>query len=135
MAIPAGVTGTLAVYVDGHPAIPADSTYAPSTRIGPANAVKYCPLVTSVGAESTCKLPAAQTGTAADVVSLAACNKCHWNLSLHGSNRQGNLDVCTTCHNTEATAFFSNPTDYISIDFKTMVHRIHNANYQIYSTR
>ena len=139
-AIPTEATGkTLAVYVDGHPAIPADSTYAPKTRMGAPNTVVYCPLVTTAGAASTCKpaLPAsgAQAGTAAEVVTLASCNKCHWNLSLHGSNRQGSLDVCTTCHNTEATAFFSSPTDFISIDFKTMIHRIHNANYQIYSTR
>jgi OmcA/MtrC family decaheme c-type cytochrome len=128
--IPTDATGkTLAVYFDGHPAIPADSVYAPSTRLGVANVVTYC----NLSATATCS--STNAAAASSVVSLASCNKCHWDLSLHGSNRQGNLDVCTTCHNTEATAFFSSPSDFVAIDFKTMIHRIHNANFQIYSTR
>ncbi|HET8732408.1 MAG TPA: OmcA/MtrC family decaheme c-type cytochrome, partial [Anaeromyxobacteraceae bacterium] len=140
-AIPVEATGkTLAVYLDGHPAIPADSTYAPSTRLPVANAVTYC----NLAATATCNVAnpngtagekAAAALSASSIVDLASCNKCHWQLSLHGGNRQGALDVCTTCHNTEATAFFSSPADYVAIDFKTMVHRIHNADYQIYSTR
>jgi OmcA/MtrC family decaheme c-type cytochrome len=93
------------------------------------NVVTYC----NLAATATCS--ATNAGAASSIVDLASCNKCHWQLSLHGSNRQGNLDVCTTCHNTEATANFSSTADFVAIDFKTMVHRIHNANYQVFSSR
>ncbi|HKX58557.1 MAG TPA: OmcA/MtrC family decaheme c-type cytochrome [Steroidobacteraceae bacterium] len=80
------------------------------------------------------------------VVELARCNECHNVLSLHGSNRTDNTELCTTCHNPNNTDIArrlppcSNPPDDPvapglgpddqAIDFKYMVHQIHSANYQ-----
>jgi OmcA/MtrC family decaheme c-type cytochrome len=75
------------------------------------------------------------TPKAVDHVTLASCNKCHKNLSLHGNNRQGSLEVCTTCHNTEAVATGSDAAKtQIAVDFKVMIHRIHTANWAIPGT-
>ncbi|HQR29291.1 MAG TPA: cytochrome c3 family protein, partial [Anaeromyxobacteraceae bacterium] len=85
-------------------------------------------------------------GQASTVVNLAACDKCHGNpetkatLSLHGNNRQGSLEVCTTCHNTEATDYARRPKPgpgvdgktQVPIDFRTMIHEIHTSNIVVY---
>jgi OmcA/MtrC family decaheme c-type cytochrome len=54
------------------------------------------------------------------VVALANCNNCHFSLSLHGDNRN-QIEQCVLCHNPSMTASGT------SIDFKVMVHRIHNG--------
>ncbi|MGB5581315.1 MAG: OmcA/MtrC family decaheme c-type cytochrome, partial [Woeseia sp.] len=36
------------------------------------------------------------------IVDIAKCNDCHKNLALHGDNRSGNTEVCSTCHNPNA---------------------------------
>jgi OmcA/MtrC family decaheme c-type cytochrome len=80
------------------------------------------------------------------VVELARCNECHNVLSLHGSNRTDNTELCTTCHNPNNTdaARRAPPcsnlptdptpglgTDDYPIDFKYMIHQIHSANAQV----
>jgi OmcA/MtrC family decaheme c-type cytochrome len=73
------------------------------------------------------------------VVDIAKCNDCHKTLALHGDNRVGNTELCSTCHNPNATdvqqrgvvdtACFDElgPVEE-SIDLKRMVHRIHAGN-------
>jgi OmcA/MtrC family decaheme c-type cytochrome len=72
-----------------------------------------------------------------EVVELSRCNDCHQSLSLHGSNRTDNIELCVTCHNPNATdiaarvrggADSSNSPDgkdEESIELKTMIHAIH----------
>jgi len=73
------------------------------------------------------------------IVNIDKCNDCHKNLALHGDNRSGNTEVCSTCHNPNATdvqqrgvadtdCFDDLGTVEESIDMKRMVHRIHAGN-------
>ena len=73
------------------------------------------------------------------VVSTAQCNVCHSVLALHGDNRNGNTQVCVVCHNPGSTDVGSRQTlsatkpgiDGLweqSIDFKYMIHSIHDGN-------
>jgi len=73
------------------------------------------------------------------VVSTAQCNVCHNVLALHGDNRNNNTQVCVTCHNPASTDVGSRQTlsastpgiDGLweqSIDFKYMIHSIHDGN-------
>jgi OmcA/MtrC family decaheme c-type cytochrome len=72
------------------------------------------------------------------VVDIDKCNDCHNNLSLHGNNRSGNTEVCSTCHNPNATDIQRRVAgsqcdielglDDVSIDMKRMIHRIHAGN-------
>jgi OmcA/MtrC family decaheme c-type cytochrome len=70
------------------------------------------------------------------VVNIDKCNDCHKNLSLHGDNRSGNTELCSTCHNPNATDINRRAatcatdlgTDDEPIDLKVMVHRIHAGN-------
>jgi OmcA/MtrC family decaheme c-type cytochrome len=146
VAIPSAATGgTILVGIEGHPSIPAASTYNPGTRIPVLNTVQYCtsaasPLCTMFPVTTTSnKGLAFPTNTADAWVTLANCNDCHKQLSLHGNNRQGNLDLCTACHNTEATDKGRRPAaggidgkTQVPIDFKTMIHEIHTANIVVY---
>jgi OmcA/MtrC family decaheme c-type cytochrome len=69
------------------------------------------------------------------IVDIDKCNDCHKNLSLHGENRSGNTEVCSTCHNPNATDIGRRVAgseceaelglDDSSIDLKRMVHQIH----------
>jgi OmcA/MtrC family decaheme c-type cytochrome len=71
-----------------------------------------------------------------NIVDIDKCNDCHKNLQLHGDNRSGNTEVCSTCHNPNATdiaqrgvagtaCFDELGTDDAPIDFKRMIHGIH----------
>ena len=69
-------------------------------------------------------------------VDLSNCLDCHQTLSLHGSNRTDNVQVCVACHNPrntdlEVREIAGNPPtdgkDEESIDFKRMIHGIHAA--------
>jgi OmcA/MtrC family decaheme c-type cytochrome len=69
------------------------------------------------------------------IVDIDKCNDCHKNLSLHGENRSGNTEICSTCHNPNATDIQQRVAgsaceaelglDDSSIDLKRMVHQIH----------
>lgn len=71
-----------------------------------------------------------------DVVDIAKCNQCHDQLTLHGSGRTDEPQLCAMCHNANNTDIVRRPLDPAtaadgkkeeSIDFKTMVHAIHGA--------
>ncbi|MGE5161357.1 MAG: multiheme c-type cytochrome [Betaproteobacteria bacterium] len=100
-------------------------------------------------------IPASSSTTAVvanqrrQVVDIAKCKGCHDDqkhgdvvvprLSLHGANRNENLDLCVTCHNPNQTDV---PYRYLStadariggpetpIDFKVMVHSIHAGGFR-----
>jgi len=69
------------------------------------------------------------------IVDIANCNDCHKNLAMHGDNRSGNTELCSTCHNPNATDINRRVadsecvnelgTDDETIDMKRMVHAIH----------
>jgi len=79
------------------------------------------------------------------VVDIAKCNDCHEQLSLHGENRTGNVELCAVCHNPNATDInrrvagsscesVTGTLDDQTIDLKVMVHAIHAgalANYKV----
>ena len=77
-----------------------------------------------------------------DIVSNESCNDCHANLSLHGGNRNGNVQHCVICHNANGTDMEVRPFDAAGTDgidvaatpdgkveetihFKYMIHAIH----------
>ncbi len=117
-AVPAGVTGTLAVTIDGHPAVDIDGTIE---RIAVTNAVEY----------------AIVTGTEVvprrNAVAIERCDQCHNQLSMHGNNRTDEPEVCVVCHNPNATDVNRrNPpcsddigADDAPIDMKRMIHLLH----------
>ncbi|HBQ18917.1 MAG TPA: cytochrome C, partial [Myxococcales bacterium] len=57
-----------------------------------------------------------------EIVSNAACNGCHSPLSAHGGARE-DVTLCATCHG----AGFADPESGNTIDFRTMIHRIHRG--------
>jgi OmcA/MtrC family decaheme c-type cytochrome len=76
-----------------------------------------------------------------DVVDLAKCNACHGVLRAHGDLRN-NPQYCVMCHTPDATDWAQRPKgengntalgstydgiEERSIDFKTMIHRIHTG--------
>jgi OmcA/MtrC family decaheme c-type cytochrome len=83
------------------------------------------------------------------IVDIAKCKACHDDrrhgdavvprLSLHGANRNENLDLCVACHSpnqTDVPYRFLNPADArvggpeTPVDFKTMVHSIHAGGFR-----
>jgi OmcA/MtrC family decaheme c-type cytochrome len=74
------------------------------------------------------------------VVDSGKCSVCHSLLSEHGGSRNGNMQVCSVCHNPASTDVGGDrqllgPTtpgiDGLweqSIDFKYMIHSIHNGS-------
>ncbi len=137
--VPAGLTGSLTVAIEGHPGvINPNSSVSITTpvRIPVKNVTKAVAVTGSASVRRT-------------VVDVAKCNLCHEDLSLHGANRTpeapsvalpfGSVAVCTMCHNTEATDISRRPAaggidgkSQETIDFKAMIHGIHSANIVIY---
>lgn len=120
VAIPTGITGSGMAIIEGRPQVSID---------GVLTSLK----VTSVG------MPFAITDAAPVdrrmVVDINKCNDCHNTLSLHGSNRTGNTELCSTCHNPNATDISrrvagsacvntAGPDDQ-TMDMKRMIHAIH----------
>ncbi len=122
--IPAGVTA-VTVAMEGHPAAtdPADNSIA---RI-PVT----CP-TTDVSLDGNPATPRRA------IVDITKCDKCHFQLSLHGNNRTDNIGLCVLCHNPNATdvdrrggiaaADAPDGKTQQAIDFKVMIHGIHQAS-------
>jgi OmcA/MtrC family decaheme c-type cytochrome len=73
------------------------------------------------------------------VVETAKCDVCHNLLALHGTNRNNNTQICVACHNPASTDVSERQTltattpgvDGLweqSIDFKYMIHSIHDGS-------
>ncbi len=63
------------------------------------------------------------------IVSLDKCNACHSFLNLHGDNRNA-IEMCVLCHNPSLTDAARRPAAQMpaeSVDFRTMIHRIHTG--------
>ena len=120
VAVPAGLTGTMRVLMDGHPAGNVTDPAAYADRLPAKSVFKDVAVSGSVVARRV-------------VVDLAKCDVCHDLLSLHGANRNEEIGVCVVCHNPNATDKARRPTTGTgvdgkteeAIDFKTMVHGIH----------
>jgi OmcA/MtrC family decaheme c-type cytochrome len=131
VAIPADAKGSGIAVLEGRPVVAVDNDLNASTP--PTNetlAVKS----DGVGITVT-RAPPNATGTRG-VVDIKKCNDCHFNLALHGNNRVSNEELCSTCHNPNATDVakrvagsncqtVAGTLDDESIDFKYMVHSIH----------
>ena len=57
-----------------------------------------------------------------DIVTNEACNTCHSPISAHGGARE-DVALCVTCH----ASGYEDPDTGNSLDFRTMVHRIHRG--------
>jgi OmcA/MtrC family decaheme c-type cytochrome len=135
---------------------------APPAANCPPTGAQLCPPVSNVGVTMEGRLGVVTTGPGAakipvtstvgfgnasgaspvvrrTVVDSAKCNVCHGLISLHGGNRNGNVQVCTVCHNPASTdaggrAALGPTTPGIdglweqTIDFKYMIHAIHDGS-------
>jgi OmcA/MtrC family decaheme c-type cytochrome len=121
--IPAGVTGSGAVAIEGHPAVQSVPGGAYDVRV-PVTGVVQSFKITDAAAQNR-----------RTVVDIAKCNQCHGLLSLHGANRNNNTQLCVICHNANATDINRRPVSGVgtdgkaeeAIDFKSMIHGIHAA--------
>ncbi len=58
-----------------------------------------------------------------DVVHDTGCNSCHDQISFHGGSRRG-VQLCVLCHTPQTI----NPDTGNTVDFKVMVHKIHQGS-------
>jgi len=124
-ADPAIVTGGLVAILEGKPRVDTDGDGVPDSS-GQVTAAGI-----NVGWDgSDAARPIA--------VDINRCNECHKTLSLHGSNRTGNTQLCATCHNANATdirqhgagdclAQAGPASADVSIAFPVLIHSIHAA--------
>ena len=117
--IPANAVGTLAVTIDGHPAVDIDGSFE---RIAVTNAVAYYPITDT------------EVVPRRNAVAIERCQDCHNHLAMHGNNSTDNIEVCVTCHNPNATDINRRvppctddlgSTDDVTIDMKRMIHQLH----------
>jgi OmcA/MtrC family decaheme c-type cytochrome len=103
-------TTNLMVQMDGHPRAlpPGETDWAKSVKAPAFSTVFY-------------------TGKArARLVTQGACENCHEYLSQHGSNRNGDPQTCTICHN--SSGGYGDDADIAGpIAMGAMVHNIHKG--------
>jgi len=143
VTVPAGITGTLAAGLEGHPwvDINGDGLSGRPERIAVTSAVAYQ------------GIDGATTVKRRNAVAIDNCDDCHKRLSLHGNNRTDQPEICVQCHNPNATDIarrgagtecdIGRPpgtngpddpgviglgTNDEPLDFKRMIHRIHAGN-------
>jgi OmcA/MtrC family decaheme c-type cytochrome len=128
-AIPTGITGSGLAVLEGRPRVVIDDVL---TSI----AVSASSLPFSITDVDDMGDPDPQARR--KVVDIVKCNDCHKNLTIHGSNRTGNTELCSTCHNPNATdvnqrGVVTTACDEnlgpieTSIDLKRMIHQIHSG--------
>ncbi len=118
VAVPATAGGSLAVTMDGHPAVDIDGSIE---RIAVTNVVAYAPITDPEAIPRR------------NAVAIDKCNDCHNQLAIHGNNRTDNIEVCVTCHAPNVTDVNrrADPcatdlgTDDTSVDMKYMIHALH----------
>ena len=124
-AVPAGAHGSFAIGMEGR----RTETLLPGTvtemnvQYGGDNKVAYF----SVDASPV--LPRRK------VAEIANCNQCHFELTLHGSNRN-DVEMCVLCHNPSNTDAAQRPSAMDpaqrtkppqGINFNLLIHRIHTG--------
>ena len=124
VAVPAGLSGSLAAGLEGHPwsDLNGDGMSGSSERIAVTNTIAYASIDGSDVVERR------------NAVAIDKCNDCHNRLSIHGNNRTDKPEVCAMCHNPNATdnrqrgagaCLAELGPDDAPIDLKYMVHAIH----------
>jgi OmcA/MtrC family decaheme c-type cytochrome len=124
-AIPANATGTYAIGVEARrtESILGGTPKAQSVTYGAKNQVVYFSVDGSAVAPRR------------TVVQVSNCNKCHYELSLHGGLRN-QTEYCVMCHNPSNTDFALRPSATVTaqralppqgINFNLLVHRIHTG--------
>jgi len=120
-AIPAGAKGTYTIGMEGrrYDTVLAGTTKARTIEYGMKNVVFNF----SVDGSDVVARRA--------VVDINKCDSCHWNLSLHGENRN-QIQQCVLCHNPIESDAVMRPADGSanppeSIDLALMIHRIHSG--------
>ena len=67
-----------------------------------------------------------------ELVTQANCNACHTDLQAHGGMRR-DVKLCVLCHTAGSedrnVPSVDNGTPGVSVDFKVMIHKIHNAEH------
>jgi OmcA/MtrC family decaheme c-type cytochrome len=133
-AIPSTATGSGLAILEGRPRVEVDIDGTP-TMVSLAVAANSLPFAIT----DTDDMGDPDPQDRRKIVDIGKCNDCHKNLSLHGDNRSGNTEVCSTCHNPNATDIQQRgvadsdcdndlgPTE-VTIDLKRMVHQIHSGN-------
>jgi OmcA/MtrC family decaheme c-type cytochrome len=120
-ALPADAKGTFAIYVEGYKneTILAGTQKQTTARDAGENIVHY---FTTDGSK---------TEPRKQVVSEMKCNNCHGELAFHGDQRT-TVEGCVVCHNPNTTDAARRPTANLlpaqSVDFKTMIHRLHSGH-------
>ena len=127
--LPAGLTGTVAVALEGHPGADLDGSGTiggRGDRVAVTNAINY------FGVDGAAATPRR------NAVLIEKCADCHKQLALHGNNRTDKPEVCAICHNPDATDINRRVggsdcvndlgTDDQAIDLKNMIHGIHAGN-------
>jgi OmcA/MtrC family decaheme c-type cytochrome len=125
-AIPAGVSGSGVAGLTARAGADFDGNGSYTDRVPIKSVVKYFAITDAT--------PVARRS----VVDIANCNQCHDQLTLHGSIRTDEPQICVICHNANNTDIARRPADPMaaldgkqeeSIDFKTMIHGIHGAEF------
>ena len=121
-AIPEGASGTWAIGIEGYQnaTLLAGTVQERSVRDAGKNVVAYFDPAGGPAVERR------------QVVSLETCNSCHFDLSIHGDNRNA-TEHCVLCHNPNQTDVNRRPEDQgaaESVNFKDMIHRIHAGEAQ-----
>jgi len=119
-SLPANAKGTWAVGIEGYNNVTLlpGTTQQMTQRDAGVNVVKYF------------SVDGSAVKPRREVVSLAKCNDCHSNLSLHGDNRN-RIEQCVLCHNPVETDAAVRPAAQMpaqGIDMRTMIHRIHTGH-------
>jgi len=123
VAVPANAGGSLAVTMDGHPAVDIDGSLE---RIAVTNAIRYA------------KIGAGTAVPRRNAVAIEKCDECHNQLSMHGNNRTDSIEVCVTCHAPNVTDINRRlepcitdlgTDDDNTVDMKVMIHALHAADY------
>jgi OmcA/MtrC family decaheme c-type cytochrome len=128
---PSGASGSASVELEGRPVADLDGDGELSDRIPVASTL------TSINVDGG----RGTTTPRRQIVDSTLCNQCHDSggagLSIHGGNRVGDMQVCSICHNPDATDINRRPADptmapdglrEVSIDFKRMIHQIHTGS-------
>jgi OmcA/MtrC family decaheme c-type cytochrome len=125
----------VAIVIEGHPGLvttgpgstgPGASTIPVTSAVAYANVAGGTPVARRV------------------VVDIAKCDVCHNLLAVHGDNRNNNTQACVVCHNPASTDVGSRQTlsatvpgvDGLweqTIDFKVMIHALHDGNNLAYA--
>jgi OmcA/MtrC family decaheme c-type cytochrome len=59
-----------------------------------------------------------------DVIKTVTCNKCHLDLSAHGTGGRKSMEVCVLCHQPQTV----DPDTGNTVDMPVMIHKIHDGS-------